>query len=130
MICDNCGATIDSNEEFCNNCGMQLLDMRPKKKKRYYKKSRSFDNSSSFDKPIKQRYIKNSKPESYDYPQYLDDEEYAYSGHDHEKDHERKSGTGIGSIILLLLIALALGFTVGLIMFTSQLIPQIPGLNN
>ncbi len=135
MICDNCGAIIPEKEEFCPNCGMQLVDLysKPKNKKKYSKNSKSSKNYDfdSFDKPIKQKYMGNSKPESYDYSQYLDDD--GYKEHEfndnYEAKNKRKSGTGIWNIIILLLIALVLGFIVGLLMFTSQLIPQMPGIN-
>ena len=45
----------------------------------------------------------------------------------YEEDYKEKSGVGIGNIVLLLFIALVLGFIVGLLMFGSQSIPQIPG---
>lgn len=136
MICDNCGATIDANEEFCPNCGMQLIDVQPKprKKKKYNKKSRSFDDAKAVDKPIKQRYIENSQPESYDYSHYFDDDEYEeYESPErdyHPKDQQMKSGIRIMDILLFILIALILGFITGLLMFGSQLIPPIPGVNS
>jgi len=144
MICDNCGAIIDENEEYCPNCGMQLLEMRPqkkekpKKKKKNYNKSKSpgFEDSKPADKPIKQRYIENSQPESYDYSQYLDDgddenEEYEQAPQEYNNQkQEKKSGIGIGNIFLFILLALILGFIVGLFMFSSPSIPQIPGINS
>ncbi|MDI6725260.1 MAG: zinc ribbon domain-containing protein [Methanobacterium sp.] len=131
MICDNCGAIIDKNEEFCPNCGMQISNLHPdpKKRKKYYKNSRSLSRnySRSVDKPIKQRYIKNSKPESQDYSQYFDDEEYEPSNHDYyETNYKRKSGIGIGNIILLLAVALILGFITGLLMLGTLSIPPLP----
>lgn len=140
MICDNCGAKIDENEEYCPNCGMQLLDLPPKhaKKKKNYKNSGSFSrgDSRSVEKPIKQRYIGNSTPESPEYSQYLDEDEYGYEEGElpeeiyYEEDYKEKSGSGIGNIILLLFIALILGFIVGIMLFSSQSIPSIPGFNN
>lgn len=134
MFCDNCGAKIDESEEYCPNCGMQLVDLPPKKRK-YHKNPGSFSraNSRSVDKPIKQRYIEKSVPESYEYPQYFDEEEdEEYESHNSDYDQEgykEKSGTGIGNIILILFIALILGFIVGMLMFGSQSVPQIPGFN-
>ncbi len=137
MICDNCEAKIDAHEEYCPNCGMQLLDLPPNpiKKKKNYKDSGSFSrgNPRSVKKPIKQRYIGNSAPESPDYSQYTDeyghDEEELPEETYYEEDYKEKSGSGIGSITLLLFIALILGFIVGMLMFGSQSIPQIPGFN-
>jgi hypothetical protein len=139
MICDNCGANIDKSEEYCPNCGMQLLDLppAPMKKKKYYKDSESIspDNSRIVEKPIKRRYTGDSVPESPDYSHYDSryDEEYgeaeSHQQDHYEKDYNEKSGVGIGNIILLLFIALVLGFIVGLLMFGSQSIPQIPGVN-
>lgn len=132
MICDNCGAIIDKREEFCPNCGMQMLNLHPnpKKRKKYYKNSRSLNrnNSRPVDKPIKQRYIKNSKPKSQDYRQYFDDEEYEEPpNHDYYKtNYKRKSGIGIWNIILLLAIALILGFITGLLMLETLSIPPLP----
>ncbi len=138
MICDNCGAIIDDNEDFCPNCGMQLLDMRPQQKKKKTqkkkKKSRSpgFEDTRPADKPIKQRYIENSEPESYGYSQYFDDDEYEEAPQQdyYPEEQKKKSGIRMGDIILFILIALILGFITGLFMFSSQLIPQIPGINS
>jgi hypothetical protein len=152
MICDNCGANIDKGEEYCPNCGMELLTPKIMKKKdsrndnkpenqsfkpakKKYENSRSFsrDNSQMVEKPIKQRYIDYSEPESPDYSHYHDENEYEEAESPqqeyYEEEYKEKSGTGMGSIILLLFIALALGFIVGLLMFGSQSIPQIPGFN-
>lgn len=155
MICDNCGVNIDEGEEYCPNCGMELLipktvknkyyeDLKSiysdssnfsKPAKRYNNDSRSFnfDNSQTVEKPIKQRYMKYSKPESPDYSKYYDEEEYEESEYHqqdyYEEDYKEKSGSGIGNIVLLLFIALILGFIAGLLMFGSQSIPQIPGFN-
>jgi hypothetical protein len=139
MICDNCGANIDKSEDYCPNCGMQLLDLppAPKKKKKYYKDSKSIspDNSQIVEKPIKRRYTEDSVPESPDYSHYDSkyDEEYEEAESPqqdyHKKDYKEKSGVRIGNIILLLFIALVLGFITGLLMFGSQSIPQIPGVN-
>lgn len=129
MICDNCGAIIDKNEEFCPNCGMQILNLHPTPKKRkYYSGSFKHNNSRSVDKPIKQRYIKNSKPKSQDYRQYFDDEEYEEPhNHDYyETNYKRKSGIGIGNIILLLAVASILGFITGLLMLGTLSIPPLP----
>jgi hypothetical protein len=143
MICDNCGAKIDENEEYCPNCGMQLLDLPPKhaKKKKKYKNSGSFShrNSRSVEKPIKQRYIGNSTPESPEYSQYLDEDEYEYEEdelpeetyyeQDYPKNYKEKSSTGIGSMILFLVLALVLGLVVGMIIFGPQSVPSLPGIN-
>lgn len=137
MICDNCGAKIDASEEYCPNCGMQLLDLPPTpiKKKRNYKNSNhySHNDSRSFEKPIKKRYIKNSSPESPDYSQYIDEEELPeetyYEQDYYKKDYKEKSSMGMGSMLLFLLLALILGLVVGMIMFGPQSIPLIPGIN-
>lgn len=137
MICDNCGANIDKGEEYCPNCGMQLLDLppNPMKKKKYYKDSKSIgsDNSQIVEKPIKKKYTEDSVPESPDYSHYDNEYDVEYEEAEshqkeyYEEDYKEKSGGGIGNIILLLFIALVLGFIVGLLMFGSQSIPQIPG---
>lgn len=153
MICDNCGTIIDKSEEYCPNCGMELLTPKPMKKKycrgpeaikhenqdfkhvkkKYYKDSESFSNRPSIEKPIKRRYCGDLIPVSPDYSQYTGEEEYYEAEspqQDHyEEDYKEKSGAGIGNIVLLLFIALILGFIVGLIMFAPQSIPQIPGFN-
>ena len=41
MICDNCGANIDKDEEYCPNCGMQLLDLPPNPTKKKYQRNQS-----------------------------------------------------------------------------------------
>jgi hypothetical protein len=152
MICDNCGAIIDKNEEYCPNCGMELLTSKPTKKK-YYKKSESINRENSskpskkkyyndpepisyttphkIEKPIKSRYLEDPILESPDYSHYDEDEyeEDEYPQQDFKEDHKEKSGSGIANIIILLFIALILGFIVGMFMFGSQSIPQIPGLN-
>jgi len=130
MICDGCGAIIDRSEEYCPNCGMQTSDMRPypAKNKRYSKKSKTYQKSRPAYKPIKQKYMEKSKPESYDYSQYTGADDYISSDNVYTENNKQKSD--IGLMVILLLIALAMGFTVGLIMFTSQLIPSIPGINS
>ncbi|WP_429222273.1 zinc-ribbon domain-containing protein [Methanobacterium oryzae] len=140
MICDNCGAKIDANEEYCPNCGMQLLDLPPNPKKKRSHKSTHYNHndSRSFEKPIKERYIGNSAPESPDYSQYVDEYEYGenelpeetyYEQEYHKRDYKEKSSMGIGSMILFLFLALVLGLVVGMIMFGPQFIPSIPGIN-
>lgn len=134
MICDNCGTKIDAREEYCPNCGMQLLDLPPNhgKKKRNYKNSGfSRGDPRPAEKPIKQRYIGNSTPESPDYSQYTDEYEYEYEEDalTEETYHKEKSSMGIGSMILFLFLALILGLVVGMIMFGPQSIPSIPGIN-
>ncbi len=150
MNCDNCGAEIDKDEEYCPNCGMQLFDLPPNPiKKKIDKisesssaeKSGSDEKSDSLSKPIKQRYIEDSEPENPDYSNYNEyedvyDEPPQYEDEVQETEDrpevERKesSGSGMVNIILFLLIALILGFIVGLIMFSSQTILKIPGLNS
>jgi len=153
MICDNCGAIINKSEEYCPNCGMELLTPKPVKKKyyrdpeaiihenqsfkpaknKYYKDSESFSNRPSIEKPIKRRYYEDSSPVSHDYSQYVDEDEYEESEspqQDHyEGNYKEKSGAGIGNIVLLLFIALILGFIAGLLIFGPQSTPQIPGFN-
>lgn len=161
MICKNCGANFDKGEEYCPSCGMELLIHKSMRKKDYRNsnptisensnfkkpmdkfnrdfKSFSSNNSQMVEKPIKQRYIEYSEPESPDYSQYSDEEEYGqtespqdhyYGDEYYEEGYKEKSGVGMGSILLFLFIALALGFIVGLLMFSSQSIPQIPGFNS
>jgi predicted nucleic acid-binding Zn-ribbon protein len=132
MICDNCGANIDKSEEYCPNCGMELLHSAPKHtKKKYYKNSEpvSRDNPHLIEKPIKKRYYEDSRPESPDYSQYDDDGAKYEESETLEEDHKEKSGSGIGNIILLLFIALILGFIVGMMMFSSSM-QYIPGFSN
>ena len=43
MICDNCGAIIDKGEQYCPNCGMQLIDLPKKQKKSKSSKSSNQD---------------------------------------------------------------------------------------
>ena len=147
MICDNCGAKIDIEEEYCPNCGMELLNSASKptkkkyyrepeplmhensnykpSKKKYYEDSKSFNPKSpqKVEKPIKKRYYDDSTPESPHYSKYG----YEYEESEANEDYEGKSSVGIGSIALLLFIALILGFIIGLLMFGSQSVPQIPG---
>ena len=156
MICKNCGANFDKGEEYCPSCGMELLihkrtrnkdyrDSNPsisenpnfnKHINKYDKDLRSFSNNSSqtVEKPIKERYIGFLEPESPDYSEYYDEDEYKEAEYPqenyYEEEYKEKSGVGMGSILLLLFIALALGFIVGLLMFGSQSIPQIPGFNS
>ncbi len=147
MICDNCGAIIDKNEEYCPNCGMELLTPKPRKKyekspapiKHNYNISRenkdpeepfSYTKPHSIEKPLQKKYMQS--PESPDYSQYHEEEEYEdeyYPEESNYPEETKKSGVGLGSIILFLLIALVLGFIAGLFMFGSQSIPQIPGFN-
>ena len=156
MICKNCGANFDKGEEYCPSCGMELLIHKSTRNKdygnsntnisensnfnkpinKYDKDFRSFssNNSQTVEKPIKERYIEYSEPESPDYSHYYDENEYEEAKYPqeeyYEEEYKEKSGVGMGSILLLLFIALALGFIVGLLMFGSQSIPQIPGINN
>lgn len=138
MNCDNCGAEIDKDEEYCPNCGMQLFDLPPNPiKKKGNKNSEylsrensvSYEKSSPLKKPIKQRYIEHSEPEGPDYSQY--EQEYEYEHTDNYEEEipkaEPKESSGMVNIILFLFIALLLGFIVGLLIFGSQTI-QIPGL--
>jgi len=153
MICDNCGALIDKSEEYCPNCGMELLTPKPMKKKyhrapetirhenqrfkhaknKYYKGSESFSNRPPIEKSIKRRYYEDSAPVSHDYSQYVGEDEYEESEppqQDHyEGIYKEKSGFGIWDIVILLFIVLIFGFIVGLLMFGSQSTPQIPGFN-
>ena len=132
MICDNCGAILDEGEEYCPNCGMELLDLphNPAKKRKYHKNSGSFSRGN-VEKPLKKRYIKKLEPESPDYSRYHDSEYDEYDEYESfEKDYKGKSGGNMANIILLLFIALILGFIEGLFMFGSQSIPQIPGFNS
>lgn len=83
MICDNCEAIIDDKEEYCPNCGMQLLDLPPASKKRKdYKNPESLGskNSPLVEKPLQKKYMEYSDPESPDHSQYneeyVDEEEY------------------------------------------------------
>ncbi|MGB9937642.1 MAG: zinc-ribbon domain-containing protein [Methanobacterium sp.] len=147
MICDNCGANINKDEEYCPECGMELLTH---KKKNYHNKSKNskssrkensgeeeflnYNNSQSIEKPIKEKYIGYLEPESPNYSQYYDDTYYEDDNPHYETDAEHyneKKGSKIGTIIVLLFIALVFGFIVGLLMFSSnsQYIPQIPGFN-
>lgn len=149
MICDNCGANIDKNEEYCPNCGMELLTPTPKKN-RYPKKPTnprrekskpsddeeifSHSNPHSIEKPIKEKYIGYSEPESQDYSQYYDRDDYEDTepyNETEEYETPKEKGSGIGTIVLLLFIALVFGFIVGLLIFSSssQHIPQIPGFS-
>ncbi|MEN4007072.1 MAG: zinc ribbon domain-containing protein [Methanobacterium sp.] len=142
MICDNCGAIIDESEEYCPNCGMELLTPKPIKnkyyrepkaikhknqsskpaKKKYYKDYESLGNHSPIETPIKRRYYEDSALISPDYSQYVGEYEYE------ESDYKEKSG--VGTIIIFLFIALVLGLVVGLLMFgPPQTIPQMPGFN-
>ena len=135
MICDNCGAIIDKGEEYCPNCGMQLVNIPIKKKKNKNFKSSNQDayitnkRSDSLKKPIKDRYIEYSNPESPDYSYY--DQEYENNNYQEEtpiKQQKKSSGVGLINIFLFLFIALLLGLIVGLIIFGSQS-TQILGYN-
>jgi len=155
MICKNCGASFDKGEEYCPSCGMELLIHKSARNKnyeysnpsipensnfnkpinKYNKDFGSFSNDSSkiVEKPLQKRYMEFSEPESPDYSQYHENEneEPEYPQEDYyEEEYTEKSGVGMGSIFLLLFIALALGFIVGLLMFGSQSIPKIPGINS
>ncbi|WP_414469583.1 zinc-ribbon domain-containing protein [Methanobacterium sp. ACI-7] len=150
MICDNCGANIDKNEEYCPNCGMELLTPKPKKKK-YHNEYRNpkrerrenlddkehfnYSKTQSIEKPIKEKYIGYAEPESPDYSHYdeddYEDREHYPETRDYDEAPTEKKGNGIGTIVLLLFIALVFGFIVGLFIFSNnnQFIPQIPGFN-
>lgn len=149
MNCDNCGAEIDKDEEYCPNCGMQLFDLPPnpiKKKANKSSESSSVENSGDYEKsdsltkPIKQRYIDHLEPESPDYSHYDQEYEEEYETPPKyeeevqetedmsEGEKKESSGSGMVNIILFLLIALILGFIAGILMFSSQTI-KIPGLN-
>lgn len=126
MNCENCGARIDKDEEYCPNCGMQLVDLPPN----YHKKStpKAFPNeketntpkSEQLKKPIKQKYMEN--PQDPDYSDY--EEEYEQK---HNKINKKSSESSVMiNLILFIFIALALGFIVGIIVFGAQSIP-LPG---
>ncbi|MGZ7048320.1 MAG: zinc ribbon domain-containing protein [Methanobacterium sp.] len=148
MHCDNCGAMIDKDEEYCPNCGMQLFDLPPNPlKNKSHKSSASsnrentvrYEKSSSIKKPIKQRYMEHSEPESPDYSDYDHDYEHEHPDNYKEEiprvennpqvENKKSSGSGIVNIVLFLFIALLLGFVVGLLVFSSPTILKIPGLN-
>jgi len=133
MICDNCGAIIDKGEEYCANCGMQLIDLPVKQKKSKNIKYSNNDNyignkkSDSLKKPIKEKYIEYSDPESPDYSYYDQENEYEpkYEKNNFKEEtpkvqHKKSSGTGLINIFLFLFIALLLGLIVGLLIFGSQ----------
>jgi uncharacterized Zn finger protein (UPF0148 family) len=132
MICDNCGAIIDKGEEYCPNCGMELIKFPVEKKKsknfessnqdKYVSKKRS----KSLKKPIKDRYIEYSDSENPDYSYYGQDYENEYGNNNNFKEetakvqYKKSSGTGLINIFLFLFIALLLGLIVGLLIFGSQ----------
>lgn len=159
MPCDNCGAEIDKKEEYCPECGMELLSSVSKpKKKKYYKDPAPISHENSYfqDKPQKKEYYRDPEPVIYkdsfhDKPlkkkyyenpdhEYYEDasfqEEYGYEDQYLDDDEEYvktdRSWFKTSHMLLLLFIALLLGFLVGLLMFSTdtQLIPPIPTLHN
>jgi len=137
MICKNCGANFDKGEEYCPNCGMELLIHKSKRKKdygnsnptisensnfnkpmnKYNEDFRSFNsnNSPTVEKPLQKKYIEFSEPESPDYSQY-DEKEYEETespqqDHYYEGEYyeeEYKEKSGAGMGSILLLLFIAL----------------------
>ena len=135
MICENCGAKIGDDEDYCPNCGMELFI--PKSKRKPVSK-----------KPLKERYLDGEYQDQEDYediyesyvgydepetpkrrdhhkkPQKQDYESYEYD--DYEPSPSKKSG-GMGATLIILIAALIIGFMIGIMVFsgTSQVVPSL-----
>jgi ribosomal protein L40E len=136
MICENCGAKIGDDEDYCPNCGMELFI--PKSKRKPVSK-----------KPLKERYLDGEYQDQEDYediyesyggydepetprrrdhpkkPQKQDYESY-YEYDDYEPAPSKRSN-GMGATLIILIAALIIGFMIGIMVFsgTSQVVPSL-----
>ncbi len=105
MICENCGDQIRRGDNYCSNCGMELLVSEHKP---LQKKYLSEDHGS-------EKHFQNGNNH------YYESEQTEYEGGYDYEESERSSGWL--PIILFLVLILMVGFVAGLIWFTSQKIP-------
>ena len=137
MICENCGAKIGDDEDYCPNCGMELFI--PKSKRKPVSK-----------KPLKERYIEGEYQDQEDYEDIYE----SYSGYDEpetprRRDHSKKpqkqeyyesyyeyddyepvpskKSSDMGATLIILIAALIIGFMIGIMLFsgTSQVVPSL-----
>lgn len=82
-------------------------------------------------KPLKRKYYGRSASSRYDSP-YQDDLDYEsyYDYGNEEVPKAKKSRISLGTICLFMVMILLLGFVIGLIMFSNQSIPHVPGFNS
>lgn len=101
MKCENCGRQIKDDENYCPNCGMEIV---------------------TSDKPLQKKYLNNDYiEEDYDRKDtYQEPEIYEYENK-HTTKKERKKSGGWLPILLFLLLLMMIGFVVGLIMYTTNL---------
>jgi hypothetical protein len=128
MICKNCGANIRNRENYCPNCGMELMVSYSKSLKEKYIAGEYHDHRD--DLIIKNRYNqKNQKEESEPVKRSYETEDY-YGNETLEEYETGKSGSSaLFAIILFLVVALLFGFVLGMILFSGAL-HSLPGFSN
>jgi len=125
MICENCGAEIRNRENYCPNCGMEIISPYNKSIKARYMAGEYTENQGNYhqrkQRPRKEKevYVEETEP--------LKEEEYYEP---EPEEYEESGGVSVLTVIILFLIfALLIGFGIGILVF-SGFLHSLPGFSN
>ncbi|HEX7467760.1 MAG TPA: zinc-ribbon domain-containing protein [Methanobacterium sp.] len=128
MICKNCGANIRNRENYCPNCGMELMVSYSKSLKEKYIAGEYRDHRD--DLIIKNRNNQKNQKEEFE-PVKGSNETEDYYGNEILEEYEtgESGSSALFAIILFLVVALLFGFVLGMILFSGSL-HSLPGFSN
>ncbi|MGB8232773.1 MAG: zinc-ribbon domain-containing protein [Methanobacterium sp.] len=128
MICKNCGANIRNRENYCPNCGMELMVSYSKSLKEKYIAGEYSDHRD--DLIIKDKYNQKNQKEEFEPVKHSYETEEYYGNETLEGYETGESGSSaLFAIILFLVVALLFGFVLGMILFSGAL-HSLSGFSN
>ena len=132
MICENCGAEIRNRENYCPNCGMEVISPYNKSIKARYMAGEYTENQGDYysrkrrskDEEV---YVEETEPQvSKETEPELVEEYYEPE----PEDFEESGGVSVLTVIILfLVVALLIGFVIGILVF-SGFLHSLPGFSN
>ncbi len=132
MICENCGAEIRNRENYCPNCGMEVISPYNKSIKARYMAGEYTENQGNYysrknRSKREEVYVEETEPQvSNETESELVEE---YYGPEPEEFEEPGGVSVLTVIILFLIVALLIGFVIGILVF-SGFLHSLPGFSN
>ncbi|UTB31635.1 MAG: zinc-ribbon domain-containing protein [Methanobacterium sp. ERen5] len=131
MICENCGAEIRNRENYCPNCGMEVISPYNKSiKARYMAGEYTEDQGNYYSRKKRSRseevYVEETEPQVLKETEPELVEEYYEP---EPKEIEEEGGVSVLTVIILfLIVALLFGFVIGILIF-SGFLHSLPGFS-
>jgi hypothetical protein len=133
MICENCGTKIRNRENFCPNCGMEIVNPYNKSIKARYMAGEYTENQGDYysrkerSRKEKEVYVEETEPKVLKETEPELVEEYYEP---EPEEYEESGGVSVLTVIILfLIVALLIGFLIGILVF-SGFLHSLPGFSN